>query len=187
MVLHWKHYFPNCPFSLERLQWAQGNVSNTLSLAVPQAMMGMLVWRLVENMIPTVEKFPEHNTLSLGCWVSVWGGVNLPQSPQIQTGSPADHRWNTYPAGGWNYYPNAFPGWVGEDNDHGQEISPTLTNSIMQVLSPSKEKQGREKGEGTAKVKLCHKTFFYNKPINIWLCYSTWTVLKAAKRCLKWQ
>lgn len=31
MVFHWKHYFPNCPFSLERLQWAQGNVSNTLS------------------------------------------------------------------------------------------------------------------------------------------------------------
>lgn len=101
MVLHWKHYFPNCPFSLERLQWAQGNVSNTLSLAVPQAMMGMLVWRLVENVIPTVEKFPEHNTLSLGCWVSVWGGVNLPQSPQIQTGSPADHRWKKHLSHRW--------------------------------------------------------------------------------------
>lgn len=99
MVLHWKHYFPNCPFSLERLQWTQGNVSNILSLVVSQVMkkeLGMLVWRLVENIIPTVEKFPEHWTLSLGCWISVWGGVNLPESPQIQTGSPAHHRWKKH-------------------------------------------------------------------------------------------
>lgn len=97
MVLHQKHsLFPKLPLQPRK---TAVNTGECIQHFVPQVMMwglGMLVWRLMENMIPTVEKFPEHNTLSLGCWVSLWGGMNRPQSPQIQTGSPADHRWKKH-------------------------------------------------------------------------------------------
>lgn len=48
---------------------------------------------------------------------------------------------------------------------------------------PFWRKTRREEGEGIATAKLSHKTLYYNKPINIWLCYRIWTMLKAAK-CL---
>lgn len=61
-------------------------------------------------------------------------------------------------------------------------LTPWQTAPCRSFPFLKKNKEGAE-GEGTAKAKLSHKTFYYNKPINIWLCYTTRTMLKAAK-CL---